>query len=75
MILHKLHTGRKVCLVELVRDVPAERPELTPLLTEHETETKNKKVADFLLSRKPLISVNFCESILNKHKIYVNILW
>lgn len=32
MVLHKLHAGGKVCLVELVGDVPAERTELTALL-------------------------------------------
>lgn len=33
MVLHKLHAGGEICLVELVRDVPAERAELTTLLT------------------------------------------
>lgn len=32
VVLHKLDAGGKICLVELVGDVPAERTELTTLL-------------------------------------------
>eukprot|EP00964_Phaeocystis_antarctica_P136255 scaffold100686_cov63-Phaeocystis_antarctica.AAC.1 len=40
VVVHELHAGREVGLVELVRDVEAERPELAPLLHDgvHEAE-------------------------------------
>lgn len=44
MVLHKLHAGSKICLVELVRDVPAERTELTALLTGGQRKGEVKKL-------------------------------
>lgn len=43
MVLYKLEAGREVGLVKLVRDVPAERSELTTLLNGTQQRKKTKE--------------------------------